>query len=271
MAPPATVAVGAEELELPGAVNDYLKALLVHRAVVESAEEQIGELRLPAVRPMHDVMGVAVARVAAGELALVAIPALKGAAQRGRHRAGPAAHVEHVAVVGVTQHHQAGIAGDAARRLRCRRGCPRPAQLPPARRRGPVPGRLGRRRALPRQGEDRPRARSAPGPQRSPVPMPQVPGPRGPSRAFPRKCPPRRWRPRGSKGSPLPRARSPRPPAPALRAVLLRSYECAKRSPGLPGSSALASALSATSPSASARRCAMLASRNRCGCNEKCA
>ena len=176
-------AVGAEELELPGAVNDYLKALLVHRAVVESAEEQIGELRLPAVRPMHDVMGIAVARVAAGELALVAIPALKGAAQRGRHRAGPAAHVEHVAVVGVTQHHQAGIAGDAARRLRCRRGCPRPAQLPPARRRGPVPGRLGRRRALPRQGEDRPRARSAPGPQRSPVPMPQVPGPRGPSRA----------------------------------------------------------------------------------------
>ena len=159
---------------------------------------------------MHDVMGIAVARVAAGELALVAIPALKGAAQRGRHGAGPAAHVEHVAVVGVTQHHQAGIVGDAARRLRCRRGCPRPAQLPPARRRGPVPGRLGRRRALPRQGEDRPRARSAPGPQRSPVPMPQVPGPRGPSRAFPRKCPPRRWRPRGSKGSPLPRARSPR-------------------------------------------------------------
>ena len=62
-------------------------------------------------------MGVAVARAAAGELALVAIPALKGAAQRARHRTGPAAHLKHIAVGGVTQHHQAGIAGDAACRL----------------------------------------------------------------------------------------------------------------------------------------------------------
>ena len=62
-------------------------------------------------------MGVAVAGTAAGELALVVIPALEGTAQRGRDRAGPASHVEHVAVGAVEQHHQPCIAGDAARRL----------------------------------------------------------------------------------------------------------------------------------------------------------
>ena len=64
---------------------------------------------------MHHVMGVAVTGVAAGELTLVAIPALEGAAQGGRDGAGSAAAVEDLAVGGVAQHHEAGIAGDAAR------------------------------------------------------------------------------------------------------------------------------------------------------------
>ena len=75
------LAIRAQELELPRAVRDHLKALLMHRAVVEAApRSQVGKLRLPAVGPMHHVMGVAVAGTAAGELTLVAIPALQGTA-----------------------------------------------------------------------------------------------------------------------------------------------------------------------------------------------
>ena len=67
---------------------------------------------------MHDVMGIAVARAAAGELTLAAIPALQGTAQRGRDGAGPAAHIEYRAVRRLAQHHEAGIAGETARDLR---------------------------------------------------------------------------------------------------------------------------------------------------------
>ena len=111
-------AIRTQEPESPCGVGDHLKALLVHRAAAEAAaEHQIGELRRPAVGPVHYVIGVAAAGAAAGELALVAIPALEGTAQRGRDGAGPASHVEHAAVGAVAQHHEAGIAGDAVRRL----------------------------------------------------------------------------------------------------------------------------------------------------------
>ena len=71
-------------------------------------------------------MGVAVAGTAAGELALVVIPALEGTAQRGRDRAGPASHVEHVAVGAVEQHHQPP-ASQATRRA-----ASLPTWMPPA-------------------------------------------------------------------------------------------------------------------------------------------
>ena len=69
---------------------------------------------LPAVGPVHDVVGVAVAGGAAGELALAAIAVQQGAAQGGRDRARPAADVEHLALGAVAQRHEGGIAGQAA-------------------------------------------------------------------------------------------------------------------------------------------------------------
>ena len=114
--------IRAQELELAGGIGDHLKPNLVHRAVVEAAQaDQIGEPRLPAVGPMFDVVGVAMARATTGELTLISIPTLQGAAQRGWDRARLAPDVEHFAVVAVgamIQHHQPGIAGDATRHLR---------------------------------------------------------------------------------------------------------------------------------------------------------
>ena len=111
-------AVRTQEAELPIRVGDHLKPLFVHRAVVESAaENEIPELCLPTVSPMHDVMGVAVAGFAAGELALAAIAVQQGAAQGGRDRARPATDVEHLAIDAVAQRDEGGIAGDPARRL----------------------------------------------------------------------------------------------------------------------------------------------------------
>ena len=66
---------------------------------------------------MHDVVGVAAAGVAAGELALAAIAVLQGAAQGGRDRARPATDLKHLAVGAVSQRHEGGIAGKAARSL----------------------------------------------------------------------------------------------------------------------------------------------------------
>ena len=118
-------AVRAQEPELPGGVSYHLKALFVHRAVVEpAAQHQVLQPGLPAVGPVHDVVGVAVAGVAAGELALAAIAVQQGAAQGGRDRTRPAADLRHLAVGAVAQRHEGGIAGDAAGRL------PAQVQLP---------------------------------------------------------------------------------------------------------------------------------------------
>ena len=110
--------VRAQEAELPIGVGDNPKAFFVHRAVVESAaENEIPELCLPTVSPMHDVMGVAVAGFAAGELALAAVAVQQGTAQGGRDRTRPATDVEHLAIGAVAQRHEGCIAGDPARRL----------------------------------------------------------------------------------------------------------------------------------------------------------
>ena len=66
---------------------------------------------------MLDVMGIAVARFAAGKLALAAVPAEQGAAHGARHGAGPAPDIQNLTIGGVAQHHDAGIAGHAAGRL----------------------------------------------------------------------------------------------------------------------------------------------------------
>ena len=119
-------AIRAQEPELPvGGVRCHLKALLVHRAMVEATQQQqIAQPRIAAVGPVHHVVGVAVAGVAAGELALAIIALVQGATQSGGDRTRPATDVENIAVGAVAQRHQARIAGDAARRRR--------AQMEPA-------------------------------------------------------------------------------------------------------------------------------------------
>ena len=77
-----------------------------------------------AIRPMLDVVSIAAARVAARKLALVAVPALQGAAQRARDGARPASDIQNLPIGAVAQHHQARIAGHPAGRL--------PAQVEPA-------------------------------------------------------------------------------------------------------------------------------------------
>ena len=62
-------------------------------------------------------MGVAVARLAAGKLALAAVPAEQGAAHGARDGAGPAPDIQNLTIGGVAQHYDAGIAGHAAGRL----------------------------------------------------------------------------------------------------------------------------------------------------------
>ena len=94
--------------------------------MVETARQnQVLQAGLPAVRPMLDVMGIAVARFAAGKLALAAVPAEQGAAHGARHGAGAAPDIQNLTIGGVAQHHDAGIAGHAAGRL--------PTQVEPAR------------------------------------------------------------------------------------------------------------------------------------------
>ena len=66
---------------------------------------------------MLDVMGVAVARLAARKLALAAVPAEQGTAHGTRYGAAPAPDVQNLTIGGVAQHHDAGIAGHAAGRL----------------------------------------------------------------------------------------------------------------------------------------------------------
>ena len=73
---------------------------------------------------MFDVVSIATARLAARELALIAVPALHGAAQGARDGARPAPDVQNLAIDAVAQHHDAGIAGHAAGRL--------PAEVKPA-------------------------------------------------------------------------------------------------------------------------------------------
>ena len=109
---------GRRNRNCPVGVSYHLKALFVHRAVVEpTAENQVLQPGLPAVGPVHDVVGVAAAGVAAGELALAAIAVQQGAAQGGRDRPRPATDVKHLAVGAVAQRHEGGIAGKAARSL----------------------------------------------------------------------------------------------------------------------------------------------------------
>ena len=74
---------------------------------------------------MFDVVSIAAARVAARELALAAVPALQGAAQRARDGARSASDIQNVVVGAVVQHHDARITGYAAGRL--------PAEVEPAR------------------------------------------------------------------------------------------------------------------------------------------
>ena len=66
-----------------------------------AAQNEVPQPGLAAVGPVHDVVGVAVAGGAAGELALAAIAVLQGAAQGGRDRARPATDVEDLAAVAV--------------------------------------------------------------------------------------------------------------------------------------------------------------------------
>ena len=62
-------------------------------------------------------MGIAVARFAAGKLALAVVPAEQGAAHGAGDGAGPAPDIQDLTIGGVAQHHEAGIAGHAAGRL----------------------------------------------------------------------------------------------------------------------------------------------------------
>ena len=159
--------------------------------------------------PMHHVMGVAVAGAAAGELALVAIPALEGTAQRGRDRAGPAAHIEPMPS-GAWRSTTRPASQATRRAASCPRGCPLLAQSPPGRRREPAAAAAATAAVRCRRdvesdstrGLDRCLARS---------------GVRCRCRRFRgrrvdvarfRGNAPWRWRPRGSQ-RPLPRARSP--------------------------------------------------------------
>ena len=103
------------EHKLPIRARDHLKPLLVHRPVVVATHEnQVGKSRRPAVRPVHDVMRVAVAELTAGELTLMVVSDLQRAAQRSRHRARSAPDLQDCAVGSVRHQHAAGVAGDAA-------------------------------------------------------------------------------------------------------------------------------------------------------------
>ena len=119
------LAARKQEPELPvGGVKSHPKALFIRRTVVEATQKhQILQPRVAAVGPMHDVVGVAAAGVAAGNWHWLRSRSSSARRRAGRDRARPAPDVEDLAVGAVAQRHQAGIAGDAARRL--------PAQMEP--------------------------------------------------------------------------------------------------------------------------------------------
>ena len=109
-----------------GFPSGHPESLLVHRAVVEPAHaDQVGQPGLAAVRPVLDVVGVATPRFAVRKPALAAVPAQQRSAQRARDGARPAPDVQHLSTGAEQQHHDAGIAGHAPRRL--------PVQVQPAR------------------------------------------------------------------------------------------------------------------------------------------
>ena len=67
--------------------------------MVEATQQhQIAQPRVAAVGPVHHVVGVAVAGIAAGELALAIIAVVQNATQSGRNRAPPPPDIENLAV-----------------------------------------------------------------------------------------------------------------------------------------------------------------------------
>jgi hypothetical protein len=104
--------------QVAGSVAFDTESFLVDGAMMTPAEQhQIGKRRGTAIGPVHDVMRVAVAQLAARKPA-PAVTMLECTPDRRRHRATPAADVQRAAILIVRHDAAAGIACQTARRFR---------------------------------------------------------------------------------------------------------------------------------------------------------